>query len=267
MIEKIKKMKEVIIVGASATILCIVTIWQAYQKYKSDEKADEEREKAEQARIDANKSQQQAIKYLELLNNKNTEIQKLQKANIDKSEKIIKDQNETLKHITGNGVPEIKIGGSKTNNYIITLLNSSNYPMYDLFIQQINLTELSQKEPVKIDGVEYVNESAYESLTKSYVSGSAVSAKKSVRIPINLHKTNYPEFILYRITTRHGTFMQYCAIQNIPERNEIHYRFILFQLINGDYVEIESNLNENGKKFFQDKCPFYKKEIIVFISQ
>lgn len=267
-------MGEVLLASLAALILCIVTIYQSYQKYLSDKVAEEERHKAEmerqnaeQARRDANYHQAKAIEYLDELNKKNIEIQNLQKSNLQKSEKIIHGLDETLRHVIGEGVPVIEVAGSKIDSYVINFHNSSNYPLYDLQVEQINLTELAKHPLEKVNGEFFINDSILESIVNIYVSQVVLPAKKKLRIPIKLPKTESTDFVLYKITTRHATFMQYCSILNLPAINRIYYKYITFQVVGGEYRKVLSNFNVEKEKEFYKNCPFYKKKLISFVTE
>ncbi|WAC42244.1 hypothetical protein [Pedobacter sp. SL55] len=235
-------------------------IWQAIEKNEADRKADANQLKAD-------KSQAEAVEYLKQLNAKNAEIQELQKLNISKAEKIIKDQNETFKHVTGDGVPEVWIGGSKIDKYLVSTHNTSNYPLYDLQIDQIDLSELVKQPLIAVGGVDYFDDAVLESLTVPFVSATVMPPKTQIDIPIKLFKKKEMSFVMYKIHTRHGLFFQYCAILNIPEHNLISFKFVIFKWVDGKYIEVRSNTDAKSKEFLSKNCPYYKKEIKVFKSQ
>ncbi|ALM50326.1 hypothetical protein AMR72_16400 [Flavobacterium psychrophilum] len=268
-----------ILLAAMTAVVTIYTIIeQENDKIKAEEEATREKESADRFQEDLRKAN---ISLLYETQKNSAKTDSLAAANLEnfklsqqlnaKSDDIIKSngdvikaQIEMFKHVTGDGTPEIKFGGSKTDSYMLDLENMSNYPMYDIQIEQIHLSELAKVPTVNIDGVNFIDGIALESLTDPLSNFLPLPSKKSLPLTLKLKKNKDYDFVLYKITTRHGTFMQYCAIRNIPEYNLIEYNFILFRLVDGEHVEIKSNLDSVRRKFFTDNCPFYKTSMKIW---
>ena len=207
-------------------VLAGLTIYQAYDKVQSDNDAirekhiaNEERVRADKARQETKVSQDKAEEYLNNLKLANEKIQVLNKEAlikadeiINKNEKVIKAQTETIRSVTGYGVPIAVAGRSNNKDGGFFVLNRGNYNLKNLTVTIYDFTD-GLKTHLK-DNV--MSSKKLEEHLFSTASIVTLAPSVSFIVPGFFDFNDLKAFEI-RITTDHGEFREFfiCEFDNV----------------------------------------------------
>ncbi len=231
-----------------ALALSGLTVFQAWDKMKSDRIADEERIAADSARADAREAQKRADSYFEKLEAAQAKIEELNKISLAKADEIIakndnliQSQAETLKQVVGDGIVRIRTIKSANGEPRFAIENTGNYTAREI---KIDATEFTPQLRAKFqDGCFKRSD-----LAKNHIEVPDFQYLKSKQIEVFKITGNNATQRAFQfcIFCQHGTFMQYIIHDKDPNDGIWYSYFKLYQVINNEWVLLDESESNEG---------------------
>lgn len=249
----------------AAIVLGGLTIYQAYDKVQSDKDAIQERKTAEQERSRADQARQEikiaqdkSEKYLSELKEANSKIENLNQQSliksdeiIQKNEEVIKVQTETIRSITGFGLPIAIAGRSKEKDGHFYIFNKGDYNLKNLSVTIYDFTD-GLKTHLKNN---VISASLMDNhiLATSYMVTLAPYQNLSIPQIFDFSQFKACEIRMY---TDHGEFREFFVCQFDEASGLIsHYYYKLYEInrLNSKWKLMEQKPNDNSRDSIFEK--------------
>lgn len=236
----------------------IVTGYTAVQHFKSV-KADIEAEKIQVERDSIEKefrkqiaeknqqiidSQKSANSKLSEANKKSDELVQVYRQLNDANSKIQHIQNESIKLITGEGIPKIEINNFSSDKYSIRLFNDGDYPFYDLEISVDDINLLKEVCPFTMhEGIVYGDLNCIVSNTVRFNNNSSIRQHGGAVLNPTISLKQGWNNLHFTVHARHKSFIYRYVINN--SNQIINYEYRVYDGTNTERTEVYrfGNLN------------------------
>lgn len=225
-----------------------LTVFQAWDKLKSDKIADDERTAADSARAEARVAQKRADDYFKKLGEAQAKIEELNKISlkkaddiITKNEQLIQAQSETIKQVLGDGIVKILVGNSANNEPRFALENTGNYTARDI---RINATEFTPELRAKFQSGSFKR----SDLAQNHIpipDFPYLKAKQAEVFKISGNDSNQRAY-QFSIYCQHATFMQYIVLYKDQHDQKWYSYFKLYQVVNNEWILLQESASNNG---------------------
>jgi hypothetical protein len=160
---------------------------------------------------DANKKSDELVQVYRQLNDANTKIQHI--------------QNESIKLITGEGIPKIEINNFSSNQFSIRLFNDGDYPFYDLEISVVDINLLTELCPFTMhEGILYGDLNCIVSNTVRFNTNSSIREHGGAVLNPTISLKEGFNNLQFTVHARHKSYLYRYIINNSNQIINCEYR-------------------------------------------
>lgn len=193
-------------------------------------------------------SQKEANSKLGDANKKSDELVQVYRQLNEANSKIQHNQNESIKLITGEGIPKIEINNFSTNEYSVRLINDGDYPFYDLEITVVDINLLTELCPFTMhEGIAYGDLNCIVSNTVRFNNNNSIRQHGGAVLNPTITLKQGVNNLQFTVHARHKTYFYRYVINNSDQIINCEYR--VYDATNPEKIEVfrfgNLNLTDN----------------------